>query len=100
MTLDDLNSYISFNKKLVGFLIEHQSQVKILYSPTKSPTYLNQPQQFFMFGSKHDRTEVILFQHQLNHPNFEEYYVNKRKPKRLEVEYSSCRKSSSITRCL
>lgn len=92
LTLDELNSFVSFNKNLINFLIEHQSQVKIQYSPTKSPIPLSYSQPVFTLGSPQASGEVFMFQHQLNKLNFDEYYVNKRKPKRLEVRLLSFRK--------
>ena len=86
LALDDLTYFVSFNKRLLCFLIDHQNQVKIQYSPTKSPARLIKSQQI-VFGKKQGPEETLLFQHQLNRLTFEEYYVKKRKPQKLEVPF-------------
>ena len=81
---DPTNSFISFNKKLVAYLVQEQSasgDSKSMELQTHSPT----PSQKLVFNNGYDNDELLIFQYQASRLNFEEYYINKRKPQKLDV---------------
>ena len=51
---------------------------------TSNSLNFKQPQSL-IFNSGFNEDELLLFEHQENNNNFEQYYVNKRKPRNLDV---------------
>ena len=78
---DQINCFISFNKKIISSLVLEQPH----FSPPKQFDLFGPPQQGLIFNNGYDNDELLIFQYQSNYQNFEEYYINKRKPQKLDV---------------
>lgn len=85
-SLDNLNGYVAFNKRLVAFLIESYPEIQDQIATPTSLIQLSHPQE--MISKKNNgNDDILMFSHQASRLNIEEYYVNKKKPKKLEVIY-------------
>lgn len=70
---DHLNGFVNFNKKIISTLVLAQPQSEFLTENNN-----------LVFNNGYDGDEILVFGHQANRLTFEEFYLNKRKPQKLE----------------